>query len=821
MTFRINWCILLFFISFAGLEAQIVFRGTVLDETTKQPISNAALGLVSGGVGETTDAAGRFNYRKYHQVLDPSSEMRISAAGYQELLLKATDVRALMNKTTTIFLSKDQTSAKRDFTSFKRIALYWDASSSLKNRNTDKDLAFLKAFVAPLQSLSLEATVFNDQIVKTQNFEIIDGDIAALATYLTQSSYDGTTNYDLIAPEAVDAVLVFSDGNPVFGKAQINAQTPVYTVSSTAKVNHNKLRQWSAFHRAQYVPLAVFTPQEAMRAIENNTDLDYDTMATAVRMTKGRISSPAGSVQGAIIMIKGSLETYTSKADGSFEVPATDGDILQVRYLGMYPKEMLIQGDAPMQIEMIPQDQMLDEVVISGETKKEDDEEINTGFGKTSRKKVGFNINEITSEQISPGALYLSDIIRGQFAGVQVNGFGNDATFLIRGVSSINNQRPPIWVVDGAVYTSVPTFIDPQNVATVSILKSANAAVRYGTIATGGAFVVRTKAANPEYVKKLQAENTALVKGNDYDETENLKSIDGQETKASYITQLERLDSANKQFALYQKMAPNYATSVEFFADMALHFQAVDPELAEKVRLDLAEICGTNVYALRILAYLYDMAESFEKAAQVYERILELSPREAQSYRDLAYGYQASGAYNKALELYINMLGEQIKGIDFSAMENIIGNELRHLVVRHKSQIQYERLPNEWLNTDYKLDVRMLVEYSDNTVPFEFQFVNPNKKFFNWKHTLYDNKDRLQTEQKAGVQMEEFIIDQAPHGLWQINVQYLDEGEQFVIPPFLKFTLYRDYGTRNERREVRLIKLTQQSDKVILGKILI
>ena len=106
-------------------------------------------------------------------------------------------------------------------------------------------------------------------------------------------------------------------------------------------------------------------------------------------------------------------------------------------------------------------------------------------------------------------------------------------------------------------------------------------------------------------------------------------------------------------------------------------------------------------------------------------------------------------------------------------------------------------------------------------MPCIFRITTPNKKFFNWKHTLYDNKDRLQTEQKAGVQMEEFIIDQAPHGLWQINVQYLDEGEQFVIPPFLKFTLYRDYGTRNERREVRLIKLTQQSDKVILGKILI
>lgn len=821
MSVKNTWVLCVCMLCFTAIQAQIVFRGTVLDEDTKLPISNAKIGLTEGGIGELSDGAGRFNYRKYHQVLDETSVLEISAPNYGSVQLKGEDARALFNKTTTIYLSKGGDVSLVPYASIKSIGVYWDVSASLKSRNSGKEISFLKSFTQSLGTVEVNMTAFNDGVVTNKIFSVTDGDVSEINTFVKGLSYNGATDFDIVRPSNVDVVFLFSDGNKAFGNVRVDHKTPLHTVSSLPKANHNRMIQLSSYYSGHYVPLSVFSAEEAIEAISTNTPLDYDNVASAVQTTKGKIVSPAGSVQGAIIMVKGSLETYISKADGSFEVPANEGDVLQVRYLGMYPKEMLISSDAALTINMTPQDELLDEVVISGDKRREDDEEVRTGFGKTSRKKVGFSVNEITSKDISQGALYLSDVIRGRFAGVQVTGFGNDAAFQIRGVSSINNQLAPIWVVDGAVYTDVPSFIDPQNVASISILKSSNATVRYGTIATGGAFVVRTKAANPEYYKKIIAENTALVKGNDYDDSEVLATIEGSIKKASYITQLERLDTPEKQFALYQQIAPNYATSVEFFADMALHFQSLDAQLAEKVRLDLAEICGSSVNALRILAYLYDMAESYDRAAKVYERILELAPREAQSYRDLAYAYQESGAYNQALELYINMLGEQIKGVNFSVLENAIGNELRHLVKRHKSQMNYERLPNEWLSTDYKLDVRMLVEYSDNKVPFEFQFVNPKKKFFNWKHTLYDNKDRLLTEQKTGSQMEEFIIDQAPHGLWQINVQYLDEGEQFVIPPFLKFVLYRDYGTSNERREVRLIKLTQQSDKVILGKILI
>ena len=93
------------------------------------------------------------------------------------------------------------------------------------------------------------------------------------------------------------------------------------------------------------------------------------------------------------------------------------------------------------------------------------------------------------------------------------------------------------------------------------------------------------------------------------------------------------------------------------------------------------------------------------------------------------------------------------------------------------------------------------------------------KKFFKWNHTLEENRERLENEKRQGFQIEEFIIDDAPRGEWLINVQYLGQEDDYILPPFLKYTLYRDYGTPSETKEVRVIKLFRQTEKVTLAKL--
>ena len=109
---------------------------------------------------------------------------------------------------------------------------------------------------------------------------------------------------------------------------------------------------------------------------------------------------------------------------------------------------------------------------------------------------------------ISPAALTLIDVIAGKFPGVKVIG-DNVANYLdyhkntlesvspkilIRGGSqSINYNAYAVYDIDGLLYTDYPGFIDPQQIKSITILRSLAATNKYGGVARGGAIVIRLK----------------------------------------------------------------------------------------------------------------------------------------------------------------------------------------------------------------------------------------------------------------------------------------------------------------------------------------
>ena len=119
-------------------------------------------------------------------------------------------------------------------------------------------------------------------------------------------------------------------------------------------------------------------------------------------------------------------------------------------------------------------------------------------------------ISSTTKSKISSGAITLLDVIVGKFPGVEVIG-DNIANYLdyhknnlesvspkilIRGGSqSINYNSYAVYDIDGLVYTDYPDFIDPQQIKSITILRSLAATNKYGGIARGGAIVIRLKGA--------------------------------------------------------------------------------------------------------------------------------------------------------------------------------------------------------------------------------------------------------------------------------------------------------------------------------------
>ena len=104
--------------------------------------------------------------------------------------------------------------------------------------------------------------------------------------------------------------------------------------------------------------------------------------------------------------------------------------------------------------------------------------------------KTGYNY-------ISPSHKTIIDVIVGKFPGVEIignnAGFGNTKVLIRGGSLSINNQAYAIYDVNGSIQTDFPSYIDPQNVKSISILKSLAATNRYGGIARGGAIIIKLK----------------------------------------------------------------------------------------------------------------------------------------------------------------------------------------------------------------------------------------------------------------------------------------------------------------------------------------
>ena len=98
---------------------------------------------------------------------------------------------------------------------------------------------------------------------------------------------------------------------------------------------------------------------------------------------------------------------------------------------------------------------------------------------------------------ISPAATTLLDVIVGKFPGITVVGdnvANASPRILVRGGSlSINYQAYAIYDIDGSIQTEFPSYIDPQQVKSITILRSLAATNRYGGMGRGGAIVIKLK----------------------------------------------------------------------------------------------------------------------------------------------------------------------------------------------------------------------------------------------------------------------------------------------------------------------------------------
>ncbi len=190
------------------------------------------------------------------------------------------------------------------------------------------------------------------------------------------------------------------------------------------------------------------------------------------------------SIIGASVYVKGTDNGTVSDLDGKFslEINETQGTLV-VSFIGFKDFETDFSSSQQFTVKLEADYANLEDVVVIGygAVKKKD---------LTGAVAAVANVEQISSRPVSS----VQDFFQGQVAGVTVRQQGGDPTadaaITIRGIGSVNNESP-LWVVDGMPYYGGP--LNPNDIASVTVLKDAASASIYGAQASSGVIVVTTK----------------------------------------------------------------------------------------------------------------------------------------------------------------------------------------------------------------------------------------------------------------------------------------------------------------------------------------
>ena len=216
------------------------------------------------------------------------------------------------------------------------------------------------------------------------------------------------------------------------------------------------------------------------------TTLMVSMIAFSQQSISGSVTDENGvPLPGATVVVAGSNIADVTDFDGNFTINATIGDTIEASYVG-YSSNSQTVTSATLNF-VLSQSTELDEVIITaqGVARKE--------------KALGYAVTTITSEDIeNKPETDISKILTGKIPGVQINtggGFlGTNANVIIRSKNSISGSNQPLYVVDGAPITGNRSFdLDPNNIASTTVLKGLAASALYGQDGRNGVIVITTK----------------------------------------------------------------------------------------------------------------------------------------------------------------------------------------------------------------------------------------------------------------------------------------------------------------------------------------
>jgi TonB-linked SusC/RagA family outer membrane protein len=206
----------------------------------------------------------------------------------------------------------------------------------------------------------------------------------------------------------------------------------------------------------------------------------------AIKVTGVVKDNKGATLPGVSVKVKGTTLGALTDIDGKFSVTVPNASaVLVFSYVSFTTKEVAVGATRTFDITLVDDNTSLSEVVV-------------LGYGQTSSKRdLAAAMGTVSAKQIAERQpLSLADALEGQIAGTQVVTDGGDplsqGTIQIRGASSLNSGVGPLYVIDG-VLNDDASFLNPQDINSIEVLKDAASAAIYGVRGANGVIIITTK----------------------------------------------------------------------------------------------------------------------------------------------------------------------------------------------------------------------------------------------------------------------------------------------------------------------------------------
>ena len=535
----------------------------------------------------------------------------------------------------------------------------------------------------------------------------------------------------------------------------------------------------------------------------------------------GRVTDGREPIPNVSIFVQDSETTTFTNEQGRYSVTTQPRQTLVFSFMGMKSVEYITEDvSSVVNIEMVPEIQMLDEVVVSKRRKSQKELEkeygtnkrlIKTYFGIVDPDRVGYSLRVVDGDNLSPVGIDFLGSLQSHVPGMRINRQTDPTRPLVvlpRRFMSFLNPRPVAYEVDGLLMTEAPIWIPVFNIERIAVISSVAALSKYGQIAAGGLIIINTRGGvfDPS-ARQGQSFEQAKRWNNLFEE--KLGKID-RVPRQKDILALYEISTLEEAISFIDEKKLLSSVTVYNQMEIANYFLGKwdDKERYLEIMNQIRDKYSRNAAVLKSMAYQFEQNNFSSKALDLYKEIFKIRPSYAQSYRDLAGIYSRMGDAKKSLQFlgrYIRFVSLDTLSSPAQGIDSIIFTEYDDLLVKTGSARYDKRI------TDLKDkgNVRLLFEWSHGDAEFELQFVNPTNNYFTWQHSLNDTPERIKDEKLKGYSSEQFFVDDTMAGKWQVNMKYL--GNKSYNPTFLKLSVFYNYGTEFERVETYVHKLTEKN----------